>query len=69
MISKEEFLQKCNDLIPKEEIEKYNKAQKKMWTALIITLLIETLILLGILSVWKPILFIAPVIYIISIIY
>lgn len=67
MITKEEFLQKCNDLIPKEEIDKYNKAQKKMWTTLIITLLIETLILIGIFSFWKPIIYIAPVVYIISI--
>lgn len=68
MITKEEFLKKCDELIPKEEIEKYNKCQKKMWTTLIITVAIELLILIGIYCLWRPILFAAPIILIVSII-
>ena len=67
MISKEEFVQRCDALIPKEEIEKYNKCRKKMWTTLIITLIVEALILFGLCCLWNIVIYLVPFVVIISI--
>lgn len=68
MISKEEFIRKCDELIPKEEMEEYNKCKKKMWKALLITLLVEILIIWGIYYIWEPIIVVGLAVICISIV-
>lgn len=46
MISKEEFIKQCDDLIPQEEKDLYTKKTKKMWSSLLIVLAIELLSIL-----------------------
>lgn len=54
MIAREEFSKKCDDLVPKEEIEKYNKCKIKMWIVLPITLIVDLLLAYLIYFIWKP---------------
>lgn len=68
MISKEDFIKKCDELIPQEEMEKYNKANKKMWLTLIITLAVEGLVSWLIYMAWEYIFYILPFVAVISVV-
>lgn len=67
MISKEEFIKACDSIIPKEEIEKHHLCKVKMWTTLLITLLIEATIVAFISTFWVYIWFVGVFLAIISI--
>jgi hypothetical protein len=44
MISKEEFREKCKNIIPKEELQKLERDRKKKKTSKIIVILLDILI-------------------------
>lgn len=53
MISKEEFFSICNNIIPQEEIDIYNKKTKKMWLTLALVLTIELVMTIVVALSWS----------------
>ena len=45
MISKEEFIKSCDQAIPKEEVDLYNKKQRNKWITFFVVLGIEAIIM------------------------
>lgn len=66
MITKTEFITFCDSIIPQEEKDKYTQKTRKMWITLIAVVLLEALITFLVYPYWTPIIYIMPVIAIIS---
>ena len=66
MISKKEFMEQCDLIVPQSEKDKYKKKTLTMLITLLGVLLLEGIITFIVYKSWQPIIFIMPIVAIIS---